>query len=45
MLDLPEVVVESWGTDEVAGWFLGAFPSIFQNVAGVPYNLKLDEPR
>ena len=38
LLDLPEIVVESWGTDEVAGWFLGAFPSIFQNEAGDPYN-------
>jgi len=38
LLDPLEVDDESWGTDEVAGWFLGAFPSIFQNEAGDPYN-------
>ena len=41
LLDPPEIDDESWDTDEVAGWILGAFPSIFQNEAGDPYNLKL----
>ena len=39
MLDPLEVDDESWGTDEVAGWFLSGFPSIFQNEAGDPYNV------
>ena len=33
-----------WDTDEVAGWILGAFPSIFQNEAGDPYHFKLAKP-
>ena len=37
----PEIGDESWDKDEVAAWILGAFPSIFQNGAGDPYNLKL----
>jgi hypothetical protein len=28
-------------TDELAGWITGAFPSIFQNETGDPYNFKL----
>ena len=39
-----EIDDESWDTDEVAGWILGAFPSIFQHGAGNPYNIKLANP-
>ena len=47
LLDPPEIDDETGpirDTDEVAGWIPGAFPSIFQNEAGDPYNLKLAEP-
>ena len=47
LLDPPEIDDEAGpirDTDEVAGWIPGAFPFIFQNEAGDPYNLKLDEP-
>ena len=37
-------VYRRWDTDEVAGWILGAFPSIFQNEAGDPYHFKLAKP-
>jgi hypothetical protein len=43
LLHPPEIVDETSdpGTDEVAGWITGAFPSIFQNESGDPYNFKL----
>ena len=47
MLDPPEIDDETGpirDTDEVAGWIPGAFPSIFQNEAGDPYNFKLAKP-
>ena len=31
-------------TDEVAGWIPGAFPGIFQNEKGDPYNWELAKP-
>jgi hypothetical protein len=47
LLDPPELDDETGpirDTDEVAGWIPGAFPSIFQNETGDPYNFKLAKP-
>ena len=47
LLDPPEIDAEKGpirDTDEVAGWIPAAFPSIFQNEKGDPYNFKLEKP-
>ena len=47
LLDPPELDDETGpirDTDEVAGWIPGAFPSIFQNETGDPYNFILAKP-
>ena len=44
LLDPPEIDDETGpirDTDEKPHWIPGAFPSIFQNEAGNPYNFKL----
>ena len=40
LLDHLEIDDESWDTDEVAGWILGAFLLIFQNEAGDNFNIE-----
>ena len=47
LLDPPEIDDETgpiWDADKVAGWIPGAFPSIFQNETGDPYNMILAKP-
>ena len=47
LLDPPEIDAQKGpirDTDEVAGWIPAAFPSIFQNEKGDPYNFKLEKP-
>ena len=44
LLNPPEIDDETGlirDTDEVVGWITGAFPSIFENETGDPYNFKL----